>query len=162
MVACMQSGVQTGAAPKLAEPAARPHDRMALLCGEIAALYRRVWGRGPVKSTAQWAGAHTLVVLLETGHTESEMTLRAAGHAEQVIAGRRALQSVIEAELKSTVERIVGRRVETVLSAVRLDPDLSAEIFILAPGGVRDPAADRERTVFSRAGRAAARAFELS
>jgi uncharacterized protein YbcI len=151
----MEAGIDTGAAATPAETRAQPHDQLARLCGRVAAVYRRVWGRGPVKSTAHWAGADTLVVLLQDGHTESEKTLLACGRAEQLLAGRGALHSVIEDELRATVEQVVGRPVEAVLSANRLDPDVSAHLFMLAPN-------NGERTVITRAERAAARAIELS
>jgi len=72
-----------------------------------------------------------LIVLLENGHTEAEKTLRAAGHIQELLGGRHLLQMLIEDELTASVEQILGRRVQTLLSATRLDPDLSAEIFML-------------------------------
>jgi len=44
---------------------------------------------------------------------------------------------LIEDDLKESVERILGVPVVTMLSATRLDPDLSAEIFVIGnePGG---------------------------
>jgi uncharacterized protein YbcI len=76
-----------------------------------------------------------LVVLLVNGHTKAEQTMRAAGHIEELLGGRRLLHAVIEQDLKASVGTILGRTVETTLSATRLDPDLSAEIFLLAPNG---------------------------
>ena len=49
------------------------------------------------------------------------------------LGGRHLLQTIIEDDLKAGVERILGRTVKTTLSATRLDPDLSAEIFLLIP-----------------------------
>lgn len=66
-----------------------------------------------------------LIVLLENGHTEAEKTLRAAGHIQELLGGRHLLQMLIEDELTASVEQILGRRVQTLLSATRLDPDLS-------------------------------------
>jgi uncharacterized protein YbcI len=77
-----------------------------------------------------------LVVLLVNGHTDAEKTLRAAGHIQELLGGRHVLQTIIEDDLKAAVERVLGRAVKTTLSATRLDPDLSAEIFLLTP--VRD------------------------
>jgi uncharacterized protein YbcI len=111
----------------------RPRDQLASLCGEVAATFRRTWGRGPVKTTAHWAGPNMLVLLLENGHTDAEKAMRAAGHIQQLLGGRQLLQRIVEDELTTTVERIIGRHVQTMLSATRLDPDLSAEIFLLAP-----------------------------
>jgi len=122
-------------------PANRPpssQDALARVCGEVAAVFRRAWGRGPVRTTAHWAGPNMLVVLMENGHTEAEKTLRAAGHIQELIGGRHLLQVLIEDDLKASVERILERPVETMLSATRLDPDLSAQIFLLGRGRATD------------------------
>ncbi len=117
------------------QPTAYPNGDLAQICGEVAAVFRRAWGRGPAKTTAHWAGPNMLVVLLVNGHTDAEKTMRAAGHIQELLGGRRLLHGMIEQDLKASVERILGRTVETTLSATRLDPDLSAEIFLLAPAG---------------------------
>jgi uncharacterized protein YbcI len=114
-------------------PAAYPNGELAQICGEVAAAFRRAWGRGPAKTTAHWAGPNMLVVVLANGHTDAEKTMRAAGHIQELLGGRRLLHVIIEPDLKASVERILGRTVETTLSATRLDPDLSAEIFLLVP-----------------------------
>ena len=117
------------------EQVAYPNGELARICGEVAAVFRRAWGRGPAKATAHWAGPNMLVVLLANGHTDAERSMRAAGHIQELLGGRRLLQGIIEQDLRAGVERILGRTVETMLSATRLDPDLSAEIFLLAPKG---------------------------
>ena len=111
----------------------RPSDPLSQICGEVAAVFRRAWGRGPIRTTAHWAGPSALVVLLENGHTDAEKTMRAAGHIQELLGSRHLLQVLVEDDLKASVERILDRRVETMLSATRLDPDLSAEIFLLGP-----------------------------
>jgi uncharacterized protein YbcI len=115
------------------EQAAYPNGELAQICGEVAAVFRRVWGRGPARTTAHWAGPNVLIVLLANGQTDAEKSMRAAGHIQELLGGRRLLQGIIEQDLEASVERILGRTVETTLSATRLDPDLSAEIFLLAP-----------------------------
>jgi uncharacterized protein YbcI len=130
------------------QPTAREGGELAQLCGEVAAIVRRAWGRGPVNTTAHWAGPDALVVLLENGLIPAERTLRAAGDEQAVLAGRRTLQRILEAELDAAVERIFGRKVRAMLSATRLDPDISAEIFLLAP---EDEAGLPERSRDARA-----------
>jgi len=117
--------------------AASSDDKLARVCGEVAAVFKRAWGRGPVRTTAHWAGPNLLVIILQNGHTEAEKTLRAAGHIQELLGGRHLLQVLIEDDLKASVERILGVPVVTMLSATRLDPDLSAEIFVIGnePGG---------------------------
>jgi uncharacterized protein YbcI len=131
-LAMSKSNAPTSAIPQR-EPSPYPNGELAQICGEVAAVFRRAWGRGPAKATAHWAGPNMLVVVLANGHTDAEKTMRAAGHIQELLGGRRLLQVIIEPDLKASVERILGRTVETTLSATRLDPDLSAEIFLLAP-----------------------------
>ncbi len=116
-------------------------DQLARVCGEVAAVFKRAWGRGPIRTTAHWAGPSILVILLQNGHTEAEKTMRAAGHIQELLGGRHLLQILIEEDLKASVERILGVPVQTMLSATRLDPDLSAEIFLLGSNGTPDPPA---------------------
>jgi uncharacterized protein YbcI len=120
------------ATPRPGLTAIQTHDLLADICGQIAGAFRRKWGRGPVKTTAHWAGPNMLVVLLENGHTEAEKTMRAAGHIQQLLDGRQLLQTSLNEELEAIVAKATGRTVLTILSATRLDPDLSAEIFVLA------------------------------
>jgi len=110
-------------------------DQLARICGDVAAVFKRAWGRGPIRTTAHWAGPSILVVMLENGHTEAEKTMRAAGHIQELLGGRHLLQVLIEDDLTASVERILGTPVITMLSATRLDPDLSAEIFLLGGNG---------------------------
>jgi hypothetical protein len=59
-------------------------------------VFRRAWGRGPAKTTADWAGPNMLVVLLVNGHTDAEKTMRAAGQVKELLGGRRLLHAAIE------------------------------------------------------------------
>jgi uncharacterized protein YbcI len=125
------SEVSSASSPGPPQKPGYPDDSLAQVCGQIASVFRRAWGRGRVRTTAHWAGPNLLIVLLDNGHTEAEKTLRAAGHIQELLGGRHLLQVLIEEGLTSTVQQILDRRVETLLSATRLDPDLSAEIFLL-------------------------------
>ena len=117
---------------------ARPTDDLSRLCGEVAGIVRRAWGRGPVKTASYWAGPGMIVLLFEDGHTDAEKTLRAAGHVEELRAGRRLLLELVEDDLRAAIEQIAGRPVLTMLAATRLDPDLSAAIFLLESGEPTD------------------------
>lgn len=114
-------------------------DPLNLICGEIAGSIRRAWGRGPVSASAHWAGPDILIVLLQDGHTSQEKALRAAGEVDLVRRGRRLLAEILEEDLKALVRRATGREVITVLSANRLEPDISAEVFLLRSESVRGP-----------------------
>jgi uncharacterized protein YbcI len=137
--------VSTSNGPRPA--AGYPDDQLARICGEVAAVFKRAWGRGPIRTTAHWAGPNMLVIMLENGHTEAEKTMRAAGHIQELLGGRHLLQVLIEDDLKESVERILGVPVLTLLSATRLDPDLSAEIFLLGSPNGADNALARSNSV---------------
>jgi uncharacterized protein YbcI len=113
------------------EPAAPAADPLSQICGEVALAVRRVWGRGPIKATAHTAGKNMLVVLLEDGHTSHEHSLRVAGRTEQLLEGRKALHDILAEDLTAIVAQATGRDVLTMLSATRIDPDVTAAIFIL-------------------------------
>ena len=63
---------------------------------------------------------------------------RAAGRqhgpdARLVVEMRRSFQQTMRDELSAAVERITGRKVIAFMSDSHLEPDYSAEIFVLAP-----------------------------
>jgi hypothetical protein len=95
---------------------------------------RRGSGRGPTVARCHWAGPNTLLVLFGDGFTKVEETLLRHGLDETALRYRETLQHALENEMKAEVERITGRSVTAVLSCARSEPDLIAEIFLLAPG----------------------------
>lgn len=113
------------------ERALRGTEQLTQICGDVAAIVRTAWGRGPAKTSAYWAGPNIVVLLLENGLTDAEKTLAAAGHSEQVLMGRVLLQGIVREELRDAVARIVGRPVHSVLSAWGEDPQIAAEVFLL-------------------------------
>ena len=121
----------SGAAPD-SDGAPYPNDELTLVCGEVAAVFVAP-GAEARRRPLPRAGPDMLVVLLANGHTDAEKTMRAAGHIQELLGGRHLLQTIIEDDLKTGIQRILGRTVKTTLSATRLDPDLSAEIFLLVP-----------------------------
>ena len=127
-----------------------PLEPLARVCGDVAGVLRRAWGRGPSNVIARWAGRDMVVVLMHDTYTDAERTLLVSGHGEDVVRGRRKLQLIVEDELKADVERILGRPVAAVLSATRLDPALSSEVFVLA----EEPADGDESQLMERAGEA--------
>jgi uncharacterized protein YbcI len=122
---------------------------------------RRAWGRGPVKTSAHLAGPNVLVVLLQDGHTYQEQALHAAGHNQELIDGRRLLHEILVDDLKAIVEQALGREVATVLSATRVDPALTAEVFVLTDGNGAQSQCSRDARAANRddarAGQASAR-----
>jgi uncharacterized protein YbcI len=74
-----------------------------------------------------------LIVFLEDIYTPAERTLIAAGDWDTVKQTRQAFQMAMEAPFRAAVEEIMGRPVIAFMSQVHLDPDMAAEIFVLAP-----------------------------
>jgi uncharacterized protein YbcI len=105
---------------------------VADISNEIVRMVREHFGRGPTQARTIWHD-DVVVAVLRGGFTTAERTLYQAGRADVVEQGRRAMQSVFEREMRAVVERHTGRRVEAFLSANHHEPDVSVEIFMLAP-----------------------------
>ncbi len=103
----------------------------------VVKLFRQHFGKGPTQAKTIIA-EETIVCVLRGGFTQAEKTLYRAGRADVVDEGRRAMQDVFQREMRASVERITGQRVEAFLSANHHEPDASVEIFLLdAPPSAR-------------------------
>ena len=118
------------------EQADRPaFDRGAVrsaLANAVVRLHAEHFGRGPTRARAHIGEDHVLV-LLEDVLTVVERTLAASGRADQVIATRAAFAEAMHASFVAEVEAICGRRVRAYLSRTSVEPELTAELFILEP-----------------------------
>ena len=103
------------------------------LSAAMVTLFRDFLGKGPEHCKAHWAGPDTLMIMLAGGYTTAERTLFAAGRGAAVQESRMALQQTLAERMKKTVEELTGRSVVAFMSASHQEPDLSAEIFVLAP-----------------------------
>lgn len=96
----------------------------------VVGLHKRYYGKGPESCRAIYQGDVVVVVLRGT-FTPLESTLVESGRAETVLEQRRALQEVVEDEMKLLVRTTVGRPVEAYLSANHVDPDAQVDVFLL-------------------------------
>jgi uncharacterized protein YbcI len=96
-------------------------------------LYKEVFGRGPTKSRAQFAGPNVLVVLLEDSMTVAERNLAALDEHDRLREARMFFQYSLESEFRAIVERYLGRRTVAFVSGVDTHQDLSVELFTLEP-----------------------------
>ena len=103
------------------------------LSAAMVTLFRDFLGKGPDHCKAHWAGSDILMIMLAGGYTTAERTLFAAGRGSAVQESRMALQQTLAERMKKTVEELTGRSVVAFMSASHQEPDLSAEIFVLAP-----------------------------
>lgn len=112
-----------------------PRAELSEISAGLARLFAERLGRGPRKTRAMWADGDVLVVLLEIDFTRAESTLCHGGRTGDVVVGRQLLQQLLEPQLKGIVEAATGRTVRAVLSAARVAPELSTEVFVLEPVG---------------------------
>jgi uncharacterized protein YbcI len=117
------------------DPRARNSERGAVaaqISREIVRLHAELYGRGPTKAKTFVNDAYILC-LLEDVFTPAERTLVKAGHSEQVASTRQAFQEAVREIFVSAVEDASGRKVRAFLSQVHMEPELSAELFVLEP-----------------------------
>lgn len=105
--------------------------RAAAVGTAITRLHRDYYGRGAT-TTRTVHQRNYVIVFLEDIYTLAERTLIDAGDWETVKTTRQAFQMAMTSTFVEAVEQIMGRKVVAFLSQVHRDPDLAAEIFVLA------------------------------
>jgi uncharacterized protein YbcI len=106
-------------------------DRPALeISNFVVALYKERFGKGPVSAKASIAGG-TITVLLRGGLSVVEQTLARGDQRAAVRASRQSLDDLLAPEMRDAIERIMGRPVAALMSAVNQDPDLTVHVFVL-------------------------------
>ena len=98
-------------------------------------LVREHFGKGPTQAKTLLHD-DVVVTVMRGGDTQAEKTLYKAGRGDVVHESRRAMQDVLEREMRATVERLTGRRVAAFMSANHHEPDASVEVFLLEPDRV--------------------------
>ena len=107
-------------------------DMLLALSNAIVRLYKEHYGKGPTKARAYHHG-DVITCVLRDCFTRAERTLIETGHDDSVIQGRYRLQTALRRKFVEAVEEITGRRVIGFMSGTQLDPDMSAEVFVLEP-----------------------------
>ena len=105
----------------------------------VVGLLREYTGRGPTKARTSIRD-DLVVVLLEDTLTKGEQSLVRSGREATVLGVRHEFQLAMRADCVETVERLTGRTVIAMMSANHVDPDLGAELFLLAAEPVAAPA----------------------
>jgi uncharacterized protein YbcI len=113
------------------ERAVGQHLRQAIADAVVRSLQEHT-GRGATRARTV-LGSDAVIVFLEDSLTRGERTLIACGSDAEVLRIRRAFQEAMKPDLIAIVEDLTGRTVMAFMSANHLDPDCSAEIFLLAP-----------------------------
>jgi uncharacterized protein YbcI len=107
--------------------------QLADLSNELVQLHKRNCGKGPIAARTHVSG-DTLVCIMRGGLTQSEHTLRDAGHCESVEDGRRLLHEAMREDMIAAAERATGRRVISLMTATDCWEDLESAVFVLEPG----------------------------
>ncbi len=100
------------------------------ISNSLVRLVREHFGKGPTQAKTLLHD-DVVVTVLRGGFTQAEKTLYKAGRADVVHESRRAMQDVLEREMRAAVERLTGRRVAAFMSANHHEPDASVEVFLL-------------------------------
>ncbi len=94
-------------------------------------ILRDYTGRGPTKARTIINHDAVLIILGDT-LTKGERKLAESGKADHVLETRHHFQMVMREELIALVECHVERKVVAFMSDNHIDPDIAAEVFVLA------------------------------
>lgn len=111
----------------------RGETRTAIADG-LVALFKEYYGRGPDQARVYYVD-DVVVCVLRGGFTRVEQTLLEAGHRDIVIEQRIMFQEVMADRFKTLVGELTGREVLGFVSGNQPDPEMTCEVFILAPNG---------------------------
>jgi uncharacterized protein YbcI len=113
-----------GNRPATAEPGA-----LLQLSNEMVRIYKDIFGRGPTRARADWAGPDALLCTLEDSLTPAERKMAELGEHERLRDIRTFFQHVCEANFRESVERITGRKIRAFVSGIDTGEDVSSEVF---------------------------------
>jgi uncharacterized protein YbcI len=115
-------------------PGTVTQDRSPMLeiSNAMVGLCKEAFGRGPTKARAQFAGADTLVVILE-GLTVAERNLVAMGEHQRLRKARLFFTYALEDQFRRIVEEALGRRTVPFVSGIDTSRDVAIEVFTLEP-----------------------------
>ena len=95
-------------------------------------LFKQFYGKGPTQARTYYQD-DTVLILLRGGFTRVEETLMRDGQGSVVHAQRDAFQAAMQDGFVAIIEEEIGRKVIAFMSTSHQQPDLNAEVFVLAP-----------------------------
>jgi uncharacterized protein YbcI len=104
----------------------------AAISTAMVKLLHGLTGRGPPRARTT-VGEDVVLCVLSATLTKGERTLADHERVTTVLRGRQEYQDIMSVEAIAVVEGLTGRTVSAFMSANHIDPDLAAEIFVLAP-----------------------------
>jgi uncharacterized protein YbcI len=104
----------------------------AAISNAIVGVVHEYTGRGPTRARTSIRDDVVVVMLQET-LLKAERSLIEGGKADLVVEMRRSFQQTMRADMSAAITRLTGREVIAFMSDSHLEPDYSAEVFVLAP-----------------------------
>ena len=102
-------------------------------------LHKDFYGRGPTRCKTYYQD-DMITVLMRGGFTTAEETLFQSGRSGAVMEQRTQFQGAMEKRFADLITEETGRAVVAFMSTSHQHPDLVAELFLLAPTDLVDPA----------------------
>ena len=113
---------------------------LAEISNEMVRLYKDYFGRGPTKARTSWAGADTVLCILEDTLAPAERNLVKMGEHQRLRDTRMFFQYATVPEFGEPVERLTGRKIKAFISGIDTEAaGLSVELFVLYPQGSDQP-----------------------
>ena len=106
--------------------------KAAAISNHVVRTMSAYTGRGPTRARTYISDDVVIVVLQDT-LTKGERSLVSEHRDDLVLTMRKAFQDTMGNELINGIEQILGRKVLAFMSDNHIDPDIAAEIFVLAP-----------------------------
>jgi uncharacterized protein YbcI len=100
------------------------------LSNALVALHKEQFGRGPTRARSHFAGPDTLVCVLDDALLPAERALVDIDEQQRVRESRLFMQVATRARFIEVIERIVGRKVYSFVSASDPDRGLVVETCI--------------------------------
>jgi uncharacterized protein YbcI len=108
----------------------------AAISNAIVGVVHEYTGRGPTRARTSIRDDVVVVMLQET-MLKAERSLIEGGKADLVVEMRRSFQQTMRKDMSEAVTLLTGREVIAFMSDSHLEPDYSAEVFVLAPESMK-------------------------
>ncbi len=106
--------------------------KAAAISNHVVRTMSEYTGRGPTRART-YLNDNLVTVVLQDTLTKGERSLVGDDLDELVLTMRKAFQGTMRHDLINGVEEILGRKVIAFMSDNHIDPDVAAEVFLLAP-----------------------------
>ena len=103
---------------------------LVTLSNRIVAIYKELYGKGPVK-VRTWYLDDIVLCTLRGGLTRSELTLVEMNRGDRVALQRESFHEAAKPFFTQAIEELTGRQVETTLCSTDEESDVSSLLFLL-------------------------------